>query len=276
MDVSEFDCNGIWKMLDEMAISDPVGYHKFISDHLKQGSNLFSQPRCRGVLKCMLKEGCPIFLNICEWNLIDPPKSKTAPIPFYCGSIYNVNGDKTVCVAMHPVVFEQYNFLKTETEVCSDVNQLIALIILYLRHEKGIYTVESDRITCEISEHQFNTNWCSEPYGGESKMFDSLNYTKFSLANMSKQLMRATESSPSFMEYPDNFKPNINLSLTNSNENTKVVEEVKARPSWQSVKHRRKPNICEYSIILPDGTRLDDCELDISEVRLSQSIMSCQ
>lgn len=58
MDASAPDFNSIWKMLDEMAISDPVGYQKFISDQMKQGSRLISQPHCRGILKCMLKVHC--------------------------------------------------------------------------------------------------------------------------------------------------------------------------------------------------------------------------
>lgn len=180
-----------------------------------------------------------------------------------------------MCVAMHPVVFEQYNFLRTEIEARPNINQLIALVILYIYHEKGIHTVERERITRKISQ-QFNTNWCSEPHGGECKMFDSLNYNKFSLADIPKKLMRAAENGPPSMEYSDNFKPNISLSPTKPYESTKLIEEVKVRPCWQPCQRRRKPNSCEYTIILPEGTKLDNCELDISNVRLFQSIISCR
>lgn len=44
--------DSIWRMLDELAVSDPGGYQKFVSEQLKLKPSLLSKPRCRGFQKC--------------------------------------------------------------------------------------------------------------------------------------------------------------------------------------------------------------------------------
>ena len=62
-ELSVGDVESVWKMLDELATSDPIGYQKFISEQMKVGSVLLSRPRCRCIQKCTLK----VLLIICDF-----------------------------------------------------------------------------------------------------------------------------------------------------------------------------------------------------------------
>lgn len=233
---------------------------------------------------CKFQECCPIFINICEWQLIDRPKSETAPIPFYCGSIYNVdNGTvfikrlrvllaKVTCIAMNPMVFVQYNFSQTSSRPNSDINQLLALMILFIKQEKNIHTMELDEINTQKLV-KFDCIWCSEPYGGESEMLKSLHYKKFSLADIPKQLLKLNEDVPTSGDVSTNIDPKIKLSVTESNENSKLIHEVRPNPCWELRKPNKRPNTCEYKITLPIGSNIEKCELDISQVCIGQSLV---
>ncbi|KAM3179385.1 hypothetical protein ACTXT7_000689 [Hymenolepis weldensis] len=188
--VSPSQIDGIWKMLDEMATTDPVNYQKFILEQMKRLPELISQPQCRGFLKCTLKQ------------------------------------------------------------------------------EKNIHTMELDEINTQ-KLMKFDCIWCSEPYGGESEMLKSLHYKKFSLTDIPKQLLKLNEDVPVFGDVSTNVDPKIKLSVTESNENSKLIHEVKPNPCWQLRKPNKKPNTCEYKIILPIGSKIENCELDISQTTLS-------
>ncbi|VDM34189.1 unnamed protein product [Hydatigera taeniaeformis] len=214
--------DGIWKMLDEMALSDPSGYRKF-------------------------------------WDLINAPKSSADPIPLYCGNIYMVDTEETVSVAMHPSVFKQYNFSRdrpNSMESLLDADQLIALIILYLQSEKHIQTVEGDRLTSN-NLPKFSTEWSSRSHGSDDLMLESLNYKKFSFLNFGNH--SPTRSKDGGPAHP----PTISSHIKNHNN---LIEEIKPQPHWKLMQTRAIPNAYEYSIQLPPGTKLKDCELDISPV----------
>nr|CDS31252.1 PIH1 domain containing protein 2 [Hymenolepis microstoma] len=274
--MSEID--GIWKMLDEMATTDPASYQKFIVEQLKKAPEILSQPQCKGFLRCTLKSSCSIFINLCEWQLIDKPESDTAPIPFYCGSIYSINNGKmfvkflrallakAIIVAMHPSVFAHYNISQTVIKQNSDINQLLTLVILFIKHEKNIYTMEWEEINAK-NLVQFDITWCSEPYGGESEMLKSLHHRKF-LVDTSEHPLKSKNIAT--LDVPTNIEPKIELSPAKLNENPKLIQEVSANPYWQLNKRNRKPNTCQYDIILPMGSKMEDCVLDISEVSLDR------
>ncbi|VDO05410.1 unnamed protein product [Rodentolepis nana] len=278
--VSPSEVDGIWKMLDEMATNDPVSYQKFIVEQLKKAPDILSQPQCRGFLRCTLKSSCSIFINLCEWQLIDKPESETAPIPFYCGGIYSANNGKmfvkllhvllakVTCVAMHPSVFAHYNIFQTARKRDSHINQLLTLIILFIKHEKSIHTIEWEEINAKKLV-KFDITWRSEPYGGESEMLKSLRHEKFFLGNTSEHLLDSKNTAT--LDTCSSITPEIEQSLSEPIGNSKLVQEVKPTPCWRLSRHNRKPNTCQYVIILPMGLKMENCTLDISEVGIDQS-----
>ncbi|CDS42699.1 conserved hypothetical protein [Echinococcus multilocularis] len=211
--MSDLACvDNIWKMLDEMALSDPSGYQN-----------------------------------------IDP-------IPFYCGDVYTVDTEETVSIAMHPSVFEQYNFPNDNFDTAKqslDVDQLIALIILYLQREKNILTQEGDRIEERGSLPKFTTEWSNQPRGGDAMMLESLKYKEFSSADFA--IYPPTVTKGEICAHPPVF-----LSHVENNQGNKLIEEIKPQPHWQLNRIQKRPNAYEYIIQLPPGTRMEDCELDIS------------
>lgn len=106
------DAQSIWKMLDNMALSDPKGYKKIISEQMNAGKVLCSRPYCRVVQKCTLmvrlwrylnhtQTGQNCFINLCEWELVEPPKSVTEPVPMLCGEVYFVdNGSSKLNISI--------------------------------------------------------------------------------------------------------------------------------------------------------------------------------
>ncbi|GAA54049.1 hypothetical protein CLF_111999, partial [Clonorchis sinensis] len=49
------DAAAVWKMLDEMAVNDPVGYKAFIEKNLKEGRKTVSPPSTKFVIKAKMK-----------------------------------------------------------------------------------------------------------------------------------------------------------------------------------------------------------------------------
>ncbi|VUZ40797.1 unnamed protein product [Hymenolepis diminuta] len=141
-------------------------------------------------------------------------------------------------------------------------------MILFIKQEKNIHTMELDEINAQKLV-KFDCIWCSEPYGGESEMLKSLHYKKFSFADIPKQLLKLNEDVPIFGDVSANIDPKIKLSVTESNENSKLIHEVRPNPCWQLRKPSKKPNTCEYKITLPIGSNIENCELDISQTVLS-------
>ncbi|KAL5967812.1 hypothetical protein TSMEX_004510 [Taenia solium] len=201
--------DGIWRMLDEMALSDPSGYHKFVSEQIK------------------LKPSLP---------------------------------KETVSVAVHPSVFEQYSFPRDRPNTIKqplEVDQLVALIILYLQHEKNIQTQEVDVIHERKNLPKFATEWSNHPHGGDDLMLESLSYRK-SLADFA--IYSPTETKDGI------WAPQLAF-LSHAENRNRLIEEVKPQPCWHLNQTRKIPNTYECTIQLPPGTRMEDCELDISPLK---------
>ncbi|KAF5394870.1 hypothetical protein PHET_09839 [Paragonimus heterotremus] len=49
------EASTVWKILDEMAINDPVGYKKFIEKQLKEGKKSLVPPSVKFVIRATLK-----------------------------------------------------------------------------------------------------------------------------------------------------------------------------------------------------------------------------
>ncbi|XP_022783989.1 PIH1 domain-containing protein 2-like isoform X2 [Stylophora pistillata] len=103
--------DSMWKMLDDLADSDPEAYKRFIDKTLKEGSTYFKPPEscfciCTTLLpKVITRE---LFVNICSWEQMLAPKSENDPIPVMAGEMQDVkDGQSTysvVDVIVHPAV----------------------------------------------------------------------------------------------------------------------------------------------------------------------------
>ncbi|CAH3103848.1 unnamed protein product [Pocillopora meandrina] len=103
--------DSMWKMLDDLADSDPEAYKKFIDKTLKEGSTYFKPPEpCFCISTTLLPTVITheLFVNICGWEQMLAPKSENDAIPVMAGEIKEVkDGEATysvVDVIVHPVV----------------------------------------------------------------------------------------------------------------------------------------------------------------------------
>ncbi|KAF8565124.1 hypothetical protein P879_07691 [Paragonimus westermani] len=117
------EASTVWKMLDEMAQNDPIGYKNFIERQLREGKKSLSPPSVMFVIRATLKASnsfsstnlhirCIIFIlyciirnifqstkqalyvNYCEWNAIPEAKSEDSPISVKCGETFDLeNGE---------------------------------------------------------------------------------------------------------------------------------------------------------------------------------------
>ena len=176
----------------------------------------------------------------------------------------NLVVEKTISVAAHPDAFEQHNFPPDGFDglaPSADAYQLIALIILFLHHEKNIQTVEGERVNQRMGLPEFTTQWSSRPHGGDDAMFQALNYKEFSITHMlNHTASRATLSKQ--IEDMEHIQPK-----PKSDSQFKLIEEVRTQPHWQINHNQKQGQTYEYTIRLPRGTKVEDCLLDISRVR---------
>uniref|UniRef100_A0A0R3W5W8 PIH1 domain-containing protein n=1 Tax=Taenia asiatica TaxID=60517 RepID=A0A0R3W5W8_TAEAS len=229
--------DGIWRMLDEMALSDPSGYHKFVSERIKLKPSLPSKPRCRGFQKCTSHGTSPLILWKCLYG--------------------GCRGNGIRCNAS---VGLQYRFPRDRPNIIKqslEVDQLVALIILYLQHEKSIPTQEGDVIHERKNLPKFATEWSNQPHGGDDLMLESLSYKK-SLTDFA--IYSPIETKDGIWAPPLAFQ-------SHAENRNRLIEEIKPQPCWQLNQTRKVPNTYECTIQLPPGTRMEDCELDISPRR---------
>nr|VZI29141.1 unnamed protein product [Spirometra erinaceieuropaei] len=282
------NASSIWKMLDELAESDPKGYEKFIKEQMEVGKGLTSRPKCRCVYKYTLKDGGNIFVNMCEWEYMNMPKSETDAIPMFCGDTYLVENVSTVCVALHPVVYRQHGFpLQDDSAIPSKrigpkADELMALCLTFLEKEKAICTREYADFARTGNLPKLRPEWSTEPHGGVESMFKSLHYRNLNFAALAQEalsssgLMAGKKAAGDMQQTA--FEPKISLTADKPKETQSkgrpLIEEVVHKPpppSWKLVKSPENPTL-KYSISLPANVTLKDCELDISSTMLSLKI----
>ncbi|KAL5110762.1 hypothetical protein TcWFU_008159 [Taenia crassiceps] len=169
--------------------------------------------------------------------------------------------EETISIAVHPSVFEQYSFPRDEPNTAKQTlesDHLIALIILYLQSEKNIQTQEGNVMHERKNLPKFTTEWSSRPHGGDDLMLESLSCKKISLTDFATHL--PIETKEGICAHP--------LASTSHVKNkSKLIEEIKPLPRWHLNRMRKNLNTYEYTIQLPAGTRMEDCELDISPLK---------
>lgn len=167
---------------------------------------------------------------------------------------------ETLSIAMHPSVFKQHNFPRDRSDTIKrslEVDQLLALIVLCLQRVKDVQTREGDIMRELKNLPKFTAEWSSRPHGGDDLMLESLGYKTSSLTDFA--IYPPTEMK-------DEVCARSLTSLSHVKNQIKLVEEIKPQPRWQLNQTRKVPNAYEYTIQLPSGTRMEDCELDISPV----------
>ncbi|XP_067036075.1 PIH1 domain-containing protein 2-like [Acropora muricata] len=110
-DVLLGQADSMWKMLDDLAESDPEAYQRFIDKTLKEGSDFLKPPEpCFCISTVMLPSVITheLFVNICSWEQMPAPKSENDPVPVMAGELQEKKEGKTtysvVDIIVNPVV----------------------------------------------------------------------------------------------------------------------------------------------------------------------------
>lgn len=129
----------MWKMLDDLADSDPEAYKRFIDKTLKEGSIYFKPPEpCFCIRTDLLPSVITheLFVNICSWEQMLAPKSDNDPIPVTSGELQEIkDGQSTysvVDVIVNPAVTKSILNSKDRK------NLLVHVALDYLENSKQI------------------------------------------------------------------------------------------------------------------------------------------
>ncbi|VDL86207.1 unnamed protein product [Schistocephalus solidus] len=258
------NASSIWKMLDEMAENDPKGYEKFIKKQMEVGQGLTSRPKCRCVYKLTLQ-----WQTWREGGASDPLCTSSILVP-------------TVCLAIHPVVYQQHDFpLQDDSTVSSNrigckVDELMAVCLTFLEKEKSIFTREYAEFSRTGVLPKLRPEWSTEPHGGVEGMFKSLHYRNFNFATLAQEALSSSgllvgKKAAGDVQAVNEPEVSLNIDKLKGPQSKRkiLIEEVSARPSPPSWKLTRShgDSMLKYSIDLPALVTLKDCELDISTVR---------
>lgn len=164
-------------------------------------------------------------------------------------------------MATHPTVFEQYNLPHNASDTFTNPDQLIALVILFLHHEKNMQTVEGERIHRQQSLPKFKTEWSTNPWGDDDMMLNSLNYQKLSLPHTPNYPRMYSGKVDEIVH----VRPQTISSAAKNGKQRKMIEEIRPEPRWQ-LNREQELRRTVYTIELPRGTKVEDCQLDISRV----------
>ncbi|GAA31053.2 PIH1 domain-containing protein 2 [Clonorchis sinensis] len=195
------DAAAVWKMLDEMAVNDPVGYKAFIEKNLKEGRKTVSPPSSKFVIKAKMKESKRLLIvNYCEWAAVPDSKSETSPIIVKCGETFPLGEDTGIAMAFNPHIFTQHDFpaeleqsnsstlpqAKTRREEDSRY-QLIWLGLHYLEMEKKMPTIESNSVICSSAPLRPKILHPADRYGTKEQILSSLGYFNHLLISEQKR-----------------------------------------------------------------------------------------
>ncbi|XP_068711210.1 PIH1 domain-containing protein 2-like [Montipora foliosa] len=132
--------DSVWKMLDDLAESDPEAYKRFIDKTLKEGSTLFKPPEPCFCISTVLLPSVVVthelFVNICTWEQMPAPKSENDPIPVVAGELQEKAEGKltysVVDIIVNPVVTKGIANSKDRR------NLLVHVALDYLENTKKI------------------------------------------------------------------------------------------------------------------------------------------
>ncbi|CAH8442281.1 unnamed protein product [Dicrocoelium dendriticum] len=186
------EASAVWKMLDEMAVNDPVGYKKFINKQLEDGQKALAPPKVKFVIKATLKvRRRSLMINYCEWGAVPDAKSEGSPIIVKCGELFEVDGGSAIAMAFNPNVFVRHAFATdsgpTDPPIIPHASsrqeedaryQLIWLGLHYLEVEKKLCTVESNSVICSSAPLRPKFLPPDARYGTTSQIVQSLGYAR--------------------------------------------------------------------------------------------------
>ena len=135
-----YDAGSIWKFLDNLALSNPEEYKRYIDKIMKEGSELdLGPPVAKFVVQTeKTPQVIPVrkyFVNIGEWKQVPKPESKSSPIPILAAEMRKELVDKEwamlVDVVLNPVIFINVH---NELEKCP----IVELVLKYIEGKNGI------------------------------------------------------------------------------------------------------------------------------------------
>ncbi|XP_046857649.1 PIH1 domain-containing protein 2-like isoform X2 [Xenia sp. Carnegie-2017] len=89
--------DSVWKMLDDLADTDPDGYRKFIDNIMKEEKEYWKPPEpvfCLKTVKIAESSNPDVFINICKWEMVSKPKDGEARISIKASTLRYVPESK--------------------------------------------------------------------------------------------------------------------------------------------------------------------------------------
>ncbi|XP_060107002.1 PIH1 domain-containing protein 2 [Heteronotia binoei] len=102
----------VWAMLDDMAENSPESYRRFMQQQLNSAKQYYAPPEPYLCLEAQILGPTEkrLFVNLCSWSKVPPPKSQSDPVPLSAGRMDTFAKPEPysiVDIAYNPSVLEQ-------------------------------------------------------------------------------------------------------------------------------------------------------------------------
>ncbi|KAM6334479.1 PIH1 domain-containing protein 2 isoform 2-T2 [Alca torda] len=149
----------LWSLLDEMAENEPQAYLRLLRQQRAEAERLCAPPEPHLCLRARPAGvvGRPLFINVCSWKRVPPPKAPTDPTPVSAGLLQEVSGEgdlySVIDIAYNPDVLQRGEENPEEMEhliysTLKFVEKRCNLTLSYL------YTIESFKLKGSLETMQ--------------------------------------------------------------------------------------------------------------------------
>ncbi|XP_041373135.1 PIH1 domain-containing protein 2-like [Gigantopelta aegis] len=285
----------MWTMLDEMATSNPQAYREFINKQLQEGREQMAPPQPHMCIKTNLLKPLPVtmYINVCGWKRIPPPKSEEEPVSVMGTSLQTVQDQSgtftTISVAFNLGIIEKFG---RNSENPADRDTLIQLSMDYIEEQQKvkisrIYEILDDSILYKGDLSDIHASFAVKNKSSDKQFENNLDElekscgplaagAKDSLLNQLKNIAVSDNQSGT----QSTTRPDISVLSTNGAGKSVLIEEINTSQRLPVPKHElscvksdaSQEDVLVLNIMLPNVHSVAECELDISEDDISMNV----
>ncbi|KAM6334478.1 PIH1 domain-containing protein 2 isoform 1-T1 [Alca torda] len=257
----------LWSLLDEMAENEPQAYLRLLRQQRAEAERLCAPPEPHLCLRARPAGvvGRPLFINVCSWKRVPPPKAPTDPTPVSAGLLQEVSGEgdlySVIDIAYNPDVLQRGEENPEEMEhliysTLKFVEKRCNLTLSYL------YTIESFKLkgSLETMQQRLKGRQMPTPHLSQNtkkeltldQLLHSMEAEDRSNAPVLLKEENATQSKVHLIEEITSTKIPENLS-------TPVYEMITVKDA------NEKPLKIELKMKLPKVSSVSECDLRTSK-----------
>ncbi|XP_065643257.1 PIH1 domain-containing protein 2 [Hydra vulgaris] len=266
------DASSIWKFLDNMYVSNPVAYKKFIDGVLNEGKEQnMGPPKAHLAIQTVrippVIPSRKYFINVAKWTQVPQPENTCSPIPMIISEqrkeLIDEEWANLIDIAVNPILFEKNGLFYT------DVSEILQASLLYAE----------SKFSLKLSKNYTILN--VKYIGNEDNLLNFMCPTLRDSIKKAGSILDQDKIRQSNQETIN--KPNLDssISTTNNTNNSFALKEISSKVSSQTCSKKNflqtpkaemdvnkiSKQIC-FTIELPGVGSVSECILELTEDEL--------